>query len=110
MHVWTSAGLRTPAQVLTNLSAATGYAFSVGYVDAELSFGLGSGPRSLPGLTPVVPGTVGPHDTMGLGSGSKPYVGAPVDQPAVGASEARPPHAKRLSRRSDPGVRQRGCG
>ena len=63
---------------LDSISNVTGYSFSVGYKDADTSFGLGSGPRNPEGRHPSVAGRVDGADAMLLGSGSKPYTAAAV--------------------------------
>jgi CubicO group peptidase (beta-lactamase class C family) len=75
-----TAGMTTDIQAfLDNVSAVTGFGFSVGYVDGTRSFGLGSGPRSPPGLPAVAAaGNVSATDTMLLGSGTKPFTAAAV--------------------------------
>jgi hypothetical protein len=62
---------------MNEIANASGFSFSVGVKDASLSFGLGAGPRSPKGLSPVS-GNVSGIDTMLLGSGTKPYTAAAV--------------------------------
>ena len=68
--------------LLDNITAATGFAISVGYRDVRgLSFGLGSGPSIPSDFVPSgapAPAAVTARDTMLLGSGTKPYTAAAV--------------------------------
>jgi len=52
---------------------------SFGYKDANLDFGLGSGPRTIsPKERIQVPGNVTANDTMELGSGTKAFVSTAI--------------------------------
>ena len=66
--------------LLNHVSSLSGYSFSVGYVDGntDSSYAWGSGPITPPNFPAANPptGTVGPSDTMLLGSGTKPYTAA----------------------------------
>ena len=63
---------------LDDIATVSGYSFTAGFVDGTQSFGVGAGPRSPAGLSPVVSGDVSGTDTMLLGSGTKPYTAAGV--------------------------------
>ena len=61
-------------EVINNISAITGYAISVGFVNPTDNFGIGSGPRDPLIYQPVIGGVTGGNDTMLLGSGTKPLL------------------------------------
>jgi len=69
---------------MDEISAKTGWAFSVGYVDVNgLEFGVGSGTRTPPSnlsnaSSPLAPGNVSNTDTFLFGSGTKPFTAAAV--------------------------------
>ena len=65
-------------EVINNISATTGYAISVGFVNPTHNFGIGSGPRDPVVYQPVIGGTTGGNDTMLLGSGTKPFTATAV--------------------------------
>ena len=60
--------------MIDHVSDVTGYSISVGYIDKDNDFGIGSGFRALQGQSGNITGT----DTMLLGSGTKPYTAAAI--------------------------------
>ena len=71
----------TVQQIVFDVANATGYGFSVGYIDTNgLEFGVAAGYRTTRnvGLPLLAPGNMTVNDTIVLGSGTKPYTAAGV--------------------------------
>lgn len=64
---------------MDNATSILGYGVGFGYKDADLDFGLGSGPRTISKkMKYQVPGNVTGEDTFQLGSGTKGFTASAI--------------------------------
>jgi CubicO group peptidase (beta-lactamase class C family) len=64
---------------MDEISASTGFSYTLGYVSEKEEFGLASGPKQSPYIAEkVVNGTMSADDMMNLGSGTKGFVSTAV--------------------------------